>query len=385
MTETPEDRPEEHIQEQIPSLDVEPVPDTAQAAKSYPGLIKHLLIQQRTNPLKPESKSVERDRAVMKFSGWIPESEKEKNFYTDGAAERMRRAHHTRNGDPAKAVRSTYETLVDFRRQAFGKLQILDKAVTNSSGEKPEPDPELIRILLVSDSRFRGVFVDYFLSREIFNAQENPNKKSRLTRREDIEKIVMADVHMAFGGSLKEMQTAITEQLVKRANAWARQLAAVREFDYVQTALADPEYTPPSLQLPVLKNTPASFELLDMANEDPSEEAPEQIGHLVIENTFEEALPLAVKEQKAESISPRLQSRIDTLEQQQGSMYASEKRVLGASAPKTAEEIEREEIAKNANAGAIKRLKNPRKPKSAYKPGWPESGPSAKRVETDHN
>jgi hypothetical protein len=348
---TEDDSNKGYIQEQIPSLDIEPVSNTAQASESYPGLIKHLLIKQRTDPLKPESKSVERDRAVMKFSGWIPESEREKNFFMDGSAERMRRAHHTRNGSPTKAVRGTYETLVDFRREAFSKLQILDKAVINPSGEKPEPDPELIRTLLVSDLQFRGVFVDYFLSREIFNAQENPNKKTRLKRREDIEKIVMADVHMAFGGSLKEMQTAITEQMVKRANAWAKQLATVREFDYVR--------------------------------EDHSDEASEQIGHLVIEHSLGEALPHDVKEQQAESVSPRHQAQIDTLEQQQGGFYASKKSVLGAQAPKTAEEIEREEVAKIVKDSAIKRLEGPPKPKKTYKRGWPETGPSAKRVETD--
>jgi hypothetical protein len=380
---TEDDSNKGYIQEQIPSLDIEPVSNTAQASESYPGLIKHLLIKQRTDPLKPESKSVERDRAVMKFSGWIPESEREKNFFMDGSAERMRRAHHTRNGSPTKAVRGTYETLVDFRREAFSKLQILDKAVINPSGEKPEPDPELIRTLLVSDLQFRGVFVDYFLSREIFNAQENPNKKTRLKRREDIEKIVMADVHMAFGGSLKEMQTAITEQMVKRANAWAKQLATVREFDYVREALADPAYTPPSLQLPVLKNSQASLELLDIADEDHSDEASEQIGHLVIEHSLGEALPHDVKEQQAESVSPRHQAQIDTLEQQQGGFYASKKSVLGAQAPKTAEEIEREEVAKIVKDSAIKRLEGPPKPKKTYKRGWPETGPSAKRVETD--
>jgi|GEM_PF-5399382 len=279
-----------------------------------------VFFHERLAPLQSKPGEPERNKAVREFQTWLPFSDSELNTALGGAVNRIRRAHHTKNGDPRRAVENTYRGYVGFLKDTHKQLDLLEKALTVPEDDEAAADIGKIRELISSDQEFQSLFANYFYQKE---SLDHYGEKREKKRKGFFHGAVIAAAQHAPDRTIEAMFDHIYSHARHREHFWRREITLVEQIDFVKEMIADPSFTPPSMLR--RRDTGEQQEVPQQVEEEVAQEA----GKLVIENSFTEGTPPEVMQANIARYAEQTKDIYRKLEQGQKDKKSIELDVLG--------------------------------------------------------
>lgn len=300
---------------------------------------------------------VERNEAIMRlrrgeYGPWIPSSgSKSELSISRSASEALTAAARTKEGDPRKAVESTYEKVAGYLRQSREKIKALHKGLSIPDGHEPEINTEAIRKLLQNNDALREVYVEYFMSKESTDHYDWPVGNNKKQRKQFFDEAMVEAAEYAPSYLLEKTHAEILNSEKSREKFWNDEFNNLHRLPQVQALLANPRYTPPSIR------PRGELKIVEATERADLPEA--KVGEVAISSpNF--PIPEAVQKELDSRISDKEQIRIDTMIEQGIPPHLARKRVLGPGSEMSVEESDRadsREIAKNVPPGWPKKIK----------------------------
>lgn len=343
------------------------VPKDLEIQDEYLKIIVNCFLDERLAPLTTApDKSPERNQAVSGFKAmeggpWIPDSKSQVSIALGPPAKYVEGTHHTKHGDPKRAVQETYRAMAGFLQVSRRNLGILDRAMVNQEDNEVQPDAGLIRRLIQDDPELRSTYANYFLAKESLDHFKWPSKKAKKDRQKFFDGALLAASQAASPDRLITMHSEILSQERARERFWTRSITQIDSLPFVQAALADPNFIPPSsahirkLSESVAVETESDVVLPEL----------ESITNDLAEDySFADRVPEDVKQKlAAQQLTAQEEQRIENMVEQDTPRDLALRRVLGSKYQMSTEESDREDakqIAKNANPRSSR--PKPRKP-----------------------
>jgi hypothetical protein len=288
----------EDLKENIEALSPEEIQEDVEAFKKEEALEEgvefqdyHLkmvvlnVLDQRIAPLAvrrdvrglSSAKIEKRNHAVRITREWgMPQDEQEASIAADSLSRRLEKASRTKNGSPEKAVTGTYNSAIKYWKNSKDHLDILRK-VLHSGETEPEPDSAMIKDLLLRDSQFKDVYVDYFLNKE--NLDHYSWRKNQKARRKALRGAVVMMAEHLESSRLADTHILITNAFTHRLNFWSGQLKQANELDFVKVLRT------PQSNLETL-NAPRSPQ--EAVADSEAQETGHEIGQLAVEGNLKD-------------------------------------------------------------------------------------------------
>jgi hypothetical protein len=316
------------------------------------------------------------NRLTKHFEDYAPMSFQEGMILMEGVETRFEKILRMPTDKMEGAIKGQYNTLVKYLSDAAQDKHVLDQALVEKETGPPEPNIDLVRTSpLIHEAITKQLMARGFLWEKYDKTW--PNSRTNIYK----------EKHKYWLGFTLAASKFANEESVKKLYEFASGRANLR----FKNLFEQMSYLEEQPTIKNMKNEgkvpPINFsQLWQHKVEKP--EIPREVrektaittGHIAVKGSLAELLPEPVKRELHNRISDREQHGIDILIDQGIPPDLARRRVLGPRAEISTEESDRQDsleiVKKNTPP-------QPKRPNGGYKRGWPETGPSSKRVESD--